>query len=363
MSVRQLPNGKFIIDYYPKGRYAKRIRQVYDLPDEESARAFERSLLAVHRGHDQAAPASSSQTVNALFPDYLDHCKQQKAARTHTDIERVFYAHFSRLLGDERLIDLNSAHLRHYRLARSTEKIIRGFVKKGVEKKVTDATVSGRTVNKELAYFAGFLKWCRRDLDMDLPALHVDKLRTSRPIPMVLSPEEIRKILDAAGPVHKALILCLYSLGLRFSEAAGMKWVDVDLPGDVIRVIQKGGKWKALPLNPWAKTALEALERKGGYVFPGRYGTKPLGDIRKALATICRKAGVTKKVNPHLFRHSIATHLLGMDVNMRTIQQYLGHSQLSATEFYTHVGMDHLRTASKATLDAVLSRGEGEGTK
>jgi integrase len=288
-----------------------------------------------------------NQKVSELFPSYLDHCKQQKSPRTHKDIERIFDAHFSRLLGDQRLADLAPVHLRHYRLTRSTEKVIRGYEVRGVKKKVTGAIVSHRTINKELAYFAGFLKWCRRDLDMDLPPLHVDNLRTARPIPMVLSPDEVRRIIDAAGPVHKALILCLYSLGLRFSEAAGMKWVDVDLPGGMIRVIQKGGKWKALPLNPRAKTALEALKRKGEYVFPGRDPKKPLGDIRKALATICKKAGVTKKVNPHLFRHSFASHLMSGQINVSIIQRFLGHQQIQTTQWYSHVSMKNLSDASE----------------
>lgn len=357
MAVRLSPSGKWIIDYRPEGTYGKRMRKVIDALDEDAARRVERSMLAVVKSRCLPVSTSIEKRVSDLFPDYLDHCRQHKQPGTVKDVEMVYTAHFSRLLGDIRLGELTTADLRLYKTTRGAEKIIKGFTKKkDGEKRILNRTVGPRTINKELAYFMGFLKWCRRDLDMDLPPLKVDNLKAPRPIPIILTPEEVRKIIDASEPVHKALILLLYSLGLRFSEAAGLLWENVDLAGETLRVVQKGGGMKVLPLNEWVKSSLEGIDRRGRYVFPSRDENKPLGDIRKALAGICKRAGVTKKVTPHLFRHTIATHLMADGAGLRQIQKYLGHSQLVTTTWYTHVETDHLREATKATLGAVLTR-------
>ncbi len=363
MSVRPSPSGKWIIDYYPDGSYGKRLRRVIDAADREAAEAIERSLRSMAQFHDLPAPASKDQTVQDLFEDYLDHCRQHKSPRTTKDIERIWLAHYSRLLGNQAVGELTSAHLRHYKTVRMNERAIRGFKKRDGEKLVTNRRVGPRTINKELDYFKGFLKWCRQDLDMDLAPIHVDHLKAPRPIPIVLSPGEVQGILEAAGPVHRALILLLFSLGLRFSEAAGLRWEDVDTANDSLRVVQKGGGWKSLPLNAWTKEALEALERKGPYVFPSNNGSKPVGDIRKALRSICKRAGVTKRVTPHLFRHSIATFLMASGVNLQVIRRYLGHAQISSTTWYTNVEISHLREAVGTTLGAILTKNPAQGLK
>ncbi len=86
---------------------------------------------------------------------------------------------------------------------------------------------------------------------------------------------------------------------------------------------------------------------KHGYIFVSKRNGQPIRDIRKAIARAKRKAGITKKIYPHLLRHSFATHLLGKNVNLRTIQQFLGHSQVGTTEWYTHVTQGHLQDAQK----------------
>ena len=120
-----------------------------------------------------------------------------------------------------------------------------------------------------------------------------------------------------------------------------------------MRIRQKGGTWKLLPINDQVVEAVKAViklrkPKPGKALFSVRKSGAPIQNIRKALERFCKAAKVTKKVNPHLFRHSIATHLMGADVNLRTIQQYLGHAQISTTEFYTHVAMGHLRQAQKS---------------
>jgi len=92
-----------------------------------------------------------------------------------------------------------------------------------------------------------------------------------------------------------------------------------------------------------AESLKQLRPKKAGYIFTSRTDrTKPLVDVRKAIGRACSIAKVTKHVNPHLFRHSIATYGLGKQVNLRVIQGFLGHGQVGTTEWYTHVNTEHL---------------------
>lgn len=361
----------FIVDYWPDGRNGKRIR--HPLPeaitDRDEAKAIEFELRQA--ANDEKTPIQKSiesQKVDDLFSEYLDWYKQYRAKTTFRDISTVYHANISRLLGKERLTDLNVHHINIYKKIRTGELAFKTH-RKDVEGKkipVYKGKISNRTIMKELSYFSGFLKWCRRERALELKPIHIETLPHSRPKPFVLSPGEIVKILSAVTPFHRAFILCLYTLGLRLSEARYLRWTDIDFSNGAVRVIQKGGEQKILPMNEWLKTSLQSLEKVGEYVFSSRQRgktgdeeepeeEKPIHDIRKALAKACKQAGITKKVNHHLFRHSIATHLMGNDVNLRVIQSYLGHSQMETTEWYTHVAMGHMGKAANDTLSGVMS--------
>jgi len=358
----------FIVDYWPDGRFGKRIR--YPLPEAITTRDEAESIeIELRRAaNDEKTPRTKpveGQTVDDLFSAYLDWYKQYRAKTTYRDISTIYYGHIMRLLGKERIEDLNVHHINIYKKMRKGELALKTYRKDpdGNKIPVYKGMIGNRTIMKELSYFSGFLKWCRRERELELKPIHIERLPHARPKPFVLSPSEIVRILNAVTPFHRAFILCLYTLGLRLSEARNLRWSDIDLGTGAVRVVQKGGEQKILPMNEWLKTALDAVEKRGEYVFAsrktGRGSTetesKPIYDIRKALLKACREAGIEKKVNHHLFRHSIATHLMGNDVNLRVIQSYLGHSEIESTEWYTHVAMGHMGKAANATLSGVLS--------
>jgi site-specific recombinase XerD len=333
---------RFIIDYWPRGRHGGR-RQI-TLPAEirtrETASKMERDFHQARRP-GIIEKTSRSSTIADLFPDYLSWYRLHRATTTWRDVSRAWEHDLKRIFGDTVVTTISDAHFSLYQKLRS-------------------ATVSNRTVNKELNYLSGFLRWCRREKKLDMEKIEYEALPYKRPLPIVLSPDEVVRILAAAEqePVYHVLIMCLYTLGLRISEAKGITVDDFDFGNRSVRVKQKGGSWKILPINDQVIEAVgklikqikkrpkDAKKPEGPcYVFSVRKSGKPFNNIRKALARICKRAEVTKKVTPHLFRHSIATHLMGADVNLRTIQQYLGHTQIATTEFYTHVALGHLRSA------------------
>lgn len=353
----------FIIDFRPNGRAGKRRRMSLPpaITDIEEARRYEKDLKAMARAEKHHQVSHRAALVSDLFPEYLDFYKLRRSPRTWKDVSYIYEAHLKRLLGSQRVEGLANEHLTLYQRLRKAEQT-RVKVKVKAREKVQRRPPQGRTVNKEIDYFKGFLKWCRQEKGMDIPALKVSKLPEARPIPMVLSPDEIKRILDAAKPMHRALILCLYGLGLRWSEARNIRLKDIDEENHTVTVIQKGGAFKLLPLSPLLMTAIKDIrvDNPEGYIFPGRRRPgepwRPIHDMRTALRRICQEAGVVKRVTPHLFRHSCATHLMSSGISSRIIQKYLGHKAISTTEFYTHVAGSHLEQA--ADIMSKLSGGK-----
>ena len=340
MSIRQLKSGRWVLDYYPQGRTGKRIRKVLRNMTEQQARDFDQAIrehsLKARKGAgpdpDLAHPHA---TVRELMPAYLQWYALHRAPTSLADLSLIVEKHWSRYLSDYAVAQIGPEHYTLYQQMRSRE------------------NVSNRTINKELAYFGGFLSWCRRIKRLDCPKPVIDQLPYKRPIPIVLTPAEILNLLAHCKPQLRAFVLCLYTLGLRVNEARLIRWQDIDMDGNAVRVIQKGGTHKLLPLNNPLKKALGALPRKQERVFVGRQG-KPLTNVRKALLVAAAKAGIEKHVHPHLFRHSWATHLLAAGVNMRIIQQFLGHSQIHTTQWYSQVDLGNMREAGKAVHGKLL---------
>jgi len=159
-----------------------------------------------------------------------------------------------------------------------------------------------------------------------------------------LSPDEVVRIVKAAEaePFYKAFFLCLYALGFRFSEVRFLKMENFDFENSVVKVRQKGGSEKMEPISGQVIEAVRDLAElwpmaPGEYLFKLRKTGKPIGDIRSAIKRICHLAGIIKHVTPHTFRHSIATHLMGAGVNASIVQRFLGHAQITTTQFYSHV--------------------------
>jgi integrase/recombinase XerD len=332
MSV-YLRNNRWIVDYRPDGRYGKRIRM--PLPEaivtEEEAKAIERELKAAAQGERVAQIGSPNLTLEDLFYEYLDWYEMHRAKTTYRDLRYIYEASLKRLLGDVKVVELNSHHILVYERIRKGEK------------------VSNRTIMKEVTYLSGFIKWCRQEKNLDISKFKIEKLPYIRPIPIVLSPFEAMAIINAAEPLYRTFFLCLYTLGLRFSEARNIRAADLDFGNGSVRICQKGGSYKILPLNDLVIEAIKSLGpvKPEQYIFGrGKDKKEPLHDVRKALERARKRVGVEKKVTPHLFRHSIATHFLGENINLRTIQQYLGYAQIGTTEFYTHVALGHLKKAS-----------------
>jgi len=279
--------------------------------------------------------------VSRLADKYMEWYELHRQPKTVEDVKMVFKKHIEPAMGGVVAEDLDRQHILNYQIKRR-------------------ALVSGRTVNKETAYLSGCLRWAERNGLITVRTWKFEDLPHARPLPNVLSADEVRRIIDAMEeePFYKAYFLCLYAIGLRMNEARMIKVKDVDRENLTVTVKQKGGRFKRLPIPATLLAAFDAIAPEGKYdgeryIFLNVHQDepKPIGQVRKAIARACKRAGITSHVSPHTFRHSFATNLMGEGVNMEIISKLLGHAEVKTTAFYTHVAQGHLRGASKLISD------------
>jgi integrase/recombinase XerD len=171
----------------------------------------------------------------------------------------------------------------------------------------------------------------------------IGRPRKERKLPDVLSKEEIKRMINATNNIkHKFLIALIYSCGLRRSEARQMKTEDIDAGRMLVKV--KGAKGKKDRYVQLAKSTLEYYNNYlkenpvKKWLFEGRGGKQYSAEsIYNVIKDKAMAAGINKKVYPHILRHSFATHCLEQGIDLRYIQEWLGHESSKTTEIYTHV--------------------------
>lgn len=203
----------------------------------------------------------------------------------------------------------------------------------------------------------------------DWPTLSFVRAPREHKLPVVLSREEVRRILAAvARPRYRVCLTTIYSCGLRLQEGARLQVGDIDSDRRLIHVHQgKGEKDRYVPLpartlellrEHWKthrnKLWLFPASGRGGIGMPTATEPMPRSSIQIAFKKAVRGAGVHKSVSVHSLRHSYATHLLEAGVNLRLIQDYLGHRSPSTTALYTHL-TDRAKALATATIDQLMA--------
>ncbi len=187
----------------------------------------------------------------------------------------------------------------------------------------------------------------------------IKRPKRGKKLPVVMTRDEVGRMIRAAdGGLERLVLMLLYSTGLRVSEAVNLKTTDLSLE-EKTAVVRggKGNKDRLVILSSlWAEEAgkyLSGRKTKSEFVFAKKNGKKLSTDTIQRIVRRCRKkAGIKKKITPHSFRHSFATHLLESGENIRKIQELLGHSDLSTTQIYTSVSTDELKKV-KSPLDSM----------
>jgi|ERR1035437_5368976 integrase/recombinase XerD len=219
------------------------------------------------------------------------------------------------------------------------------------------------SIARSLVVVKNFYKYLvRTDRMKKSPFEDMDSFKTNKKIPEVLTSEDISRLLSAPdmskkeGIRDKAIIELLYSAGLRVSELAGLELTDINLDEKVLRCFGKGSKERMVPIGDYVVETLSGyidirktfLKDFSPYLFVTRRGTRfTRVGIWKVVKNHAKKAGIEKDVYPHIFRHSFATHLLAGGADLRSVQEMLGHADISTTQIYTHVDKTRLKKIHK----------------
>ena len=224
-----------------------------------------------------------------------------------------------------------------------------------------DLGLSPRSVNRKISSIKGYYQYLvlSRILRHD-PAAELELLKVGRHLPQTLTVEEAASIIEAAGSddprgLRDRLALeLLYGAGLRITELLDLKVSDILFDEELLSVIGKGDKQRLVPYGKKAARVLSAYLSDGRPVLVRAHAAPYLilnvrgrrlsrMGFSKILRKYCRQVGIRKRVTPHIFRHSFATHLLENGADLRAVQELLGHADLSTTQIYTHIDREYLK--------------------
>lgn len=229
-------------------------------------------------------------------------------------------------------------------------------------KSIAEIGLSTTSQARIISGIRAFYKYCLiEQITTKDPSLLLEAPKTKRKLPDTLSFEEIEILISkidvstADGARNKAIIETLYSCGLRVTEVISLKISCLYLDVGFIRVIGKGDKERLVPIGKDAikyiniyKENIRNLNpiQKGfeDFLFLNKWG-KNLSRVMifYIIKDLALKAGITKSISPHTFRHSFATHLVEGGANLRAVQEMLGHQSITTTEIYTHLDRNFLR--------------------
>ena len=273
---------------------------------------------------------------------FIDYLKIEKNASEHTIINySVDLKDFSNFLGDAQLETVTYLVLRRY-LAHIKER-----------------NYSKRTIARKLATLRSFFRFLYREGYLKTnPATSIVTPKLEKKLPLFLDVDEVVKLIEAPGEKDlsglrdKAILETLYSTGIRVGELVGLNINNVDFIGGVVKVSGKGKKERLTPIGDKALRAIrnylgkrdlkKSVNKKA--VFLNKNGGR-LTDrsVRRVVGKYIKTVSLREGISPHTLRHSFATHLLDRGADLRSVQELLGHMNLSTTQIYTHVTTKRLK--------------------
>lgn len=232
---------------------------------------------------------------------------------------------------------------------------IRNYIKYLNSQKIDERSIAHSM--SVLRSFYKFLSISNDKIENPIQTINLPKI--PKKLPNVLSVDDVDKILniqvvDKYSSRDKAMLELMYSGGLRVSELINLKLNDISLDEDVVRILGKGSKERIVPIGDCAKEALNNYiniyrkdlfkNNRSDYLFLSKNGTKL---SRQYFFKLIKKQSslnnINKNISPHTLRHSFATHMLNYGADLKSIQELLGHSDISTTQIYTHISQSKIK--------------------
>jgi integrase/recombinase XerC len=232
------------------------------------------------------------------------------------------------------------------------------------------------SIARKLSAIRSFYRYLMREkLITANPIERISSPKLDRRLPLFLTLNEVKQLLEAPDPStpqglrDRALLELLYASGLRVSELTSLELGQINLDSNEIRVWGKGSKERVVLMGEPAAEALRNYFEQGrpklltakrsNAIFLTRYGQRlPARSVQKILEHYTVKAGLKKRVHPHMLRHTFATHMLDGGADLRVVQELLGHEQLSSTQIYTHVTKKQARKVYLAAHPLAKEKGD-----
>jgi len=269
------------------------------------------------------------------FTSYLEI---EKNASVHTILNyKLDLTEFGNFLKDTSIDKVDYLSLRKY-LAHLKEK-----------------NLKSRTLARKVSCLRTFFKFLSREGYIKTnPATLLLTPKLDKRLPQFLTEDEINKLLDSppkddiSGLRDRAIMETFYSTGMRISELVGLNLDDVDFISGVVKVRGKGKKERLLPIGEKALTALrhylDKRKEKTKEIFLNKGGTRITDrGVRDILEKYIKLTSLKENISPHTLRHTFATHLLNHGADLRSVQELLGHVNLSTTQIYTHLSTERLK--------------------
>ena len=228
---------------------------------------------------------------------------------------------------------------------------------------LTDERYSRNSISRKIASLRSFYQYLlKEEVIKENPFSYVHLKKKNLKLPRFFYENEMQVLFDSVKgekPLdlrNQALLEVLYGSGIRLSECSNLKLAEIDFDSEVMLIHGKGNKERYAPLGSFAQDALQEYFEKGrkvlmdkyhkshDYVFVNHHGEPitPTG-IEYVLNQVIKKSSLDSSIHPHMLRHTFATHLLNNGADMRTVQELLGHANLSTTQIYAHVTKESLQ--------------------
>lgn len=333
---------RWYIDYYVEGR---RRRECIGPSRKLAETVLKKRQVEIAEGKFLDVKAKPRVTFEQIRDKYLEWAKANKRS---WDRDELSLRHLATAFSGKLLSEITPWLIEKYKVTRKQEITCR------------HEEVKPRTVNIEVKclkrMFNMAIQWGLAETNP------VNKVRMLKEAPgrlRYLSAEEIQKLLEVSAPHLKAIVLTALESGMRKGELLDLMWDNIDLEHGLILLKQtKTGERREIPMTDTLKELFIGLRKQtdGKFVFLSSRG-KPLGNIRQAFETACRKVDI-EDFRFHDLRHTFASHLVMSGADIRTVQEVLGHKTLQMTERYSHLSPAHKRDALNK-LDRQMRLGYG----